>query len=115
MFIRGKQFQNTQTQFIRWIDRLLPFDYENEHIPDESMGFLDYISRHSSGRAETVSELDNLFVVAQLRVINWLIAPAQKNAHCQMLSCQKLKLSGSYAIGKNALRRNLLALSKTVI
>ena len=68
--------KTTQTRLTRWVDRLLPFVYELEHIPAKIMGLVDFISRHPVGRAATVSELHNTFVVAQLREINRLIAPA---------------------------------------
>ena len=45
----------------------MPFDYEIEHIPGTNMGLVDYISRHPVGQAATVSELDNTFIVAQIK------------------------------------------------
>ena len=42
------------------------------------MGLVDYISRHPVGWAAIVSELDNTFLVVQIREINWLIALAAK-------------------------------------
>ena len=33
------------SRLTRWLDRLLPFDFNIEHIPGAKMGLVDYISR----------------------------------------------------------------------
>ena len=35
-----------QSRLTRWVDRLLPFHFNLEHIPGKFMGFADYLSRH---------------------------------------------------------------------
>ena len=35
-----------QSRLTRWVDRLLPFNFNLEHIPGKNMGFADYLSRH---------------------------------------------------------------------
>ena len=35
-----------QSRLTRWVDRLLPFNFNLEHIPRKNMGFADYLSRH---------------------------------------------------------------------
>ena len=42
----------TQTRLIRWVDRLLPFDYEMEHIPGKNVGLVDYFSHHQLGKPQ---------------------------------------------------------------
>ena len=39
----SNKFYNSR--LTRWIDRLLPFDFNKEHIPGARMGLVDYISR----------------------------------------------------------------------
>ena len=35
-----------QSRLTRWVDILLPFNFNLEHIPGKNMGFADYLSRH---------------------------------------------------------------------
>ena len=35
-----------QSRLTRWVDRLLPFNFNLEHIPGKNMGFVDYLSWH---------------------------------------------------------------------
>ena len=54
---RNKAFSSGLT---RWIDRLLPFDFEKAHVAGRTLGMADYMSRHhtesqrSSIKAETL-------------------------------------------------------------
>ena len=45
--IMKKQRSNKSynSRLTRWVDRLLPFDFNIEHIPRAKMGLVDYISR----------------------------------------------------------------------
>ena len=72
-----KNSKTTQTRLVQWIDILLSFDYEIEHIPGKNIGLDTYISRRPVGEAAKVSQLDNTFVVAQVNTINRLIAPSE--------------------------------------
>ena len=40
------------SRLTRWIDRLLPFQLDIEHLPGAKMSLVDYISRHPSQKAE---------------------------------------------------------------
>ena len=40
------------SRLTRWIDRLLPFQFNIEHLPGAKMGFVVYISRHPSQKAK---------------------------------------------------------------
>ena len=46
------------SRFTRWIDRLLPFDFNIEHIPDTRMGLVDYISRQPNQKAKQKASLN---------------------------------------------------------
>ena len=50
-----------------WVDRLLPFQFDIEHLPGAKMGLVDYISRHPSQKAKKASAYDEEFIVAKLK------------------------------------------------
>ena len=52
-----------QSRLLRWVDRLLPFNFIIEHIPGKNMGFADYPSRHPSGSPTPINEDDEKFVI----------------------------------------------------
>ena len=39
-----------QSRLTRWIDRLLPFDFDIKHLAGSKMGLIDYIFRHPVGK-----------------------------------------------------------------
>ena len=53
----------------RWLDRLIPFDFQIEHKPGAKIGLADYLSRHPSREATPVSMYDNMFTVAKINLI----------------------------------------------
>ena len=44
-----KNTKTTQKRLVRWVDRLLSFDFEIEHISGKKMSLVDYLSRHPHG------------------------------------------------------------------
>ena len=46
------------SRLTRWIDRLLPFDFNIEHIPGAKMGLVDYISRQPNQKAKVTDKYD---------------------------------------------------------
>ena len=50
----------------RWLDRLIPFDFQVEHTPGAKIGLADYLSRHPSLDAKPVSNYDSMFTVAKI-------------------------------------------------
>ena len=59
-----------QSRLSRWADRLIPFDYEIEHVPSSSLGFVDYISRHPTFKAPLPSSYDELFVTKSIQAFH---------------------------------------------
>ena len=55
-----------QSSLTRWVDRLLPFNFNIEHIPGKQMGFADYFSRNPNGVVTPPSEEDTHFVINQI-------------------------------------------------
>ena len=75
-----------QSRLTRWVDRLLPFHFTVEHVPDKNMGFADYLSRNPSGVAPTPNIEDNNFVInaideIKLNLIKNNLTPNGVNAH----------------------------------
>ena len=56
-----------QSRLTRWVDRLLPFNFNIEHISVKQMGFADYFSRNPNGIAIQPSEEDPHFVINQIK------------------------------------------------
>ena len=48
----------------RWIDCLLPFDFNIEYIPGTRMGLVDYISRQPNQKAKSINQYNEEFMVA---------------------------------------------------
>ena len=53
-----------QSRLTRWIDRLIPFDFDIHHLAGSKMGLIDYISRHPVGKPQPPAYWDKNFVVA---------------------------------------------------
>ena len=68
-----KYTKTAQSRLTRWADKLLPFDFTVEHLPGKDMGFVDYLSRHSSGEPVLVSLDDEKFVIASVNHISTLL------------------------------------------
>ena len=58
--------QSYNSRLTRWIDRLLPFDFNIEHIPGTRMGLDDYISRQPNQKAKSITQYDEEFMVATI-------------------------------------------------
>ena len=63
-----------QSRLSRWVDQLLPFNFNIEHIPGKNMGFADYLSRNPPGKPSPESEDDEKFVINTIHEIKhaWL-------------------------------------------
>ena len=70
----------------RWVDRLLPFDFNIEHIPGAKIGLVDYISRQPNQEAKVTNKYDEKFAVATTTRIRDAIAAVYVNTtqkNCQ--------------------------------
>ena len=70
---RSNKFYNSR--LTRRIDRLLPFDFNNEHIPCAKMGLIDFISRQPIQKAKVTNKYDEEFAVA---TITAFVTPLQQ-------------------------------------
>ena len=59
-----------QSRLSRWADRLIPCDYEVEHVPGSSLGIVDYMSRHPTLKAPLPSSHDELFVIKSIQAFH---------------------------------------------
>ena len=58
------------SRLTRWIDRLLPFQFDIEHLPRAKIGLVDYISRRPFQKPNKISTFDAEFFVATLKLIS---------------------------------------------
>ena len=68
-----KYTKTAQSRLTRWADKILPFDFTVEHLPEKDMGFVDYIFRHPSNEPVPVSLDDEKFVIASVNQISTLL------------------------------------------
>ena len=75
-----------QSRLTRWVDRLLPFNFDIEHIPGKQMGFADYFSLNPNGMATPPSEEDKHFVINQINDFKFtLIKNTLRNNQCKAI------------------------------
>ena len=75
----------------RWVDCLLPFDFNIEPIPGSKMGLVDYISRQPNQVAEVTNKYDEEFTVTTITRIRDAIAAIYVNTTQQ--NCQSQHFS----------------------
>ena len=74
------------SRLTRWIDRLLPFDFNIENTPGAKMGLVDYISRQPNQEAKVTNKYDEEFAVATITRIRDTITAIDVNITQQ--NCQ---------------------------
>ena len=67
------------SRLTRWIDRILPFDFNIEHKPGAKMWLVYYISRHPNQKAKVTNKYDEEFAVATITRIRDGIAAIYVN------------------------------------
>ena len=77
-----------KSRLTRWIDRLLPFDFNIKHIPGAKMGLVDYISRQPNQEAKVTNKYDEEFAVATITRIRDAIAAIFVNTTPQNFQSQ---------------------------
>ena len=90
-----------QSRLTRWINRLLPFNFNMEHIAGTKIGLVDYISRNPVGEADP--KYDTSFIVATINDIKRNIAKAlvdQRSTICPNLKEIDQKLKNSQTKGR---------------
>ena len=80
------------SRLTRWIDCLLSFDFNIEHIPGAKMGLVDYISRQPNQEANVTNKYDEEFAVATITRIRDAIAAIYVNTTPQ--TCQSKHFNG---------------------
>ena len=59
------------SRLTRWANRLLPFNFETSHKPGKDVGFTNFLSRLTSGKAISPSYYDEEFIVASIdKILN---------------------------------------------
>ena len=52
---KNKKNKTIFSRLARWLDRLIPFDFEVEHMPGAKIELADYLSRYPNSEAKSVS------------------------------------------------------------
>ena len=111
----NKKNKTMLSRLTRWLDRLIPFDFQVEHKPGAKIGLADYLSRHPSLDAQPVSTYDSMFTVAKIGRIrsalgfekeafskNRLESPPVTNNKCVCsISNRKQPVEGERSCGEN--------------
>ena len=116
------------SRLTRWIDRLLPFDFNIEHIPGTRMGLVDYILRQPNQKLKSITQYDEEFMVATISRIRDAITtlfshsnkiPLQKHHHTSKSQLQvnktrvqSCKIAKSSAHTPKASNNSLTTLAK---
>ena len=77
--LKGNKSNKTySSRLTRWVDRLLPFDFEIFHAPGNTIGIADYLSRHPSqieGKSvKAKKSWNNWFTVNHVNNVNSFLA-----------------------------------------
>ena len=76
------------SRLIRWIDRLIPFDFNIEQIPGAKMALVKYISRQPNQEAKVTNKYDEDFEVPSISRIRDAIAAIYENTTQQKCQSQ---------------------------
>ena len=75
----------------RWVDQLLPLDFNIDHIPGEKVGLVDYNSHQSNQEAKVKNKYDEELAVATITRIRDAVAATDINTSPQ--NCQSQHFS----------------------
>ena len=81
------------SRLTRWLDRLIPFDFQVDNKPGAKIGFADYLSRHPSLDAKPVSTYDSMFTVAKNSQIRFALGFKKKDLSKGKLESPKANYS----------------------
>ena len=88
-----RSHKSYNSRLTRWVDRLLPFDFNIEHMPRAKMGLVDYISRQSKQEAKVTNKYDEEFAVATISHIRDAIVAIYVNTTQQTANHSTLTVS----------------------
>ena len=106
---RSKKSYNSR--LTRWIDRLLPFDLNIEHIPGTRMRLVDYISRQPNQKAKSITQYDEEILVATISRIRHAITSLF--SHSNKIPFHKRHTTSKYKLQVNKTRVNSCKLAES--
>ena len=77
------------SRLIRWLNRLLPFNFKIKHIPVKELGFTDLLTSLTTEKTLPISSYDNEFVVS---MVNKILENLTVNSYCKKKNCTKNEL-----------------------
>ena len=63
----------------RWLERLIPFEFQVEHKPGAKNGLADYLSRSPNGDRISVRSFDSMFTVVKINKKRHVLRYDQSN------------------------------------
>ena len=99
------------SRLTRWIDRLLPFDFNIEHIPGTRMGLVDYFSRQLNQKAKSITQYDEKFMVETISRIRDAITSLF--SHSNKIPFHKRHTTSKYKLQVNKTRVHSCKLAKS--
>ena len=95
-----------QSRLTRWYDRLIPFNFNIEHIAGTKMELADYMSRNPSEAAKPPNEYDENFIIARIDIIRETLNISRKRGRPRKQQIQqsinnKTKTSNDSTLNKN--------------
>ena len=76
----NKKNKTMFNRLTRWLDLLIPFDFQIEQKPGAKTGLPDYLSRHPCNEATPICSYDNMFTVAKINLIRAALGFNENNA-----------------------------------
>ena len=70
MLKENRSNKSYNSRLTRWIDRLLPFQFDIKHLPGAKMGLVGYIFRSPNQKAKENFAYDEEFIVAKSKLIS---------------------------------------------
>ena len=90
------------SRLTRRIDRLLPFDFNIEHIPGTRMGLVGYISPQPNQKAKSITQYDEKFMVATISRVHDAITSLFN--HSNKIPLHKWHTNSKYKLQVNKTR-----------
>ena len=99
------------SRLTRWIDRLLPFNFNIEHIPGTRMGLVHYILLQPNQKAKSITQYDEEFMISTISRIRDAITSFFR--HSNKIPIHKRHTTSKYKLQVNKTRVHSCKLGKS--
>ena len=98
--IENRGNRTYQSRFTRWVDRLLPLNFNLEHIPGKNMGFADYLSRNPKQKPLPPAFDDTQYIINLINNFKFIQTQNSIN-HCSATRTMTDKYQTTYLTANN--------------